>query len=685
MIQAIIEWIGVLLAYWLPGAALAALVDWRGLGRWVRWLAPFALSIVVTPVLLALPTWFGSYQPNLWILAGFSAALFLAGGLLAHAKKRPVLGLRSRSVQPPSRRETVLGAAFVVLVTALATLPRIHMILNGGEINSAVLTDTYWHIAETTAIARTGIPPKHFLFPDLPLLYYYWSWIYPAVLGTLPALGRSLLRLLNVHATVNLLVFLGVLYAFLRLNVSSAKTRWFALIFLTVAGGFDFFTQPSLLTHEWWQNTSSALVSEVQVPALLTNFFTEPQHIAGATAFLLILILWRNVRGSLLARGLLAAVVAAFLFGTSAFVFFSAAVALLIWAILHRRLFRNRRVLLGAAGCLTLFLLLAGPQIALAASQTGSVRWGEFRAVVVEAATGTSYPRGVILDQILTLAAFPLVVGILMLVEVGLPFALYAGWFFRQLGAWGSNWRRFLAWYPLAYLPIAFLVQHTNFALRGMIPVQIVIVLAAALAVDGISRAPWTRLQRGILRYGLVLFIIAQVLSAGVEWWGIARRGLAEVLRFENGFLALPIPTDRAFADGDTHLIPPMKGLPTELAYIYWINANLPANALLVEVGLPEDSNRLHLIERMRLADPAELATVLHSERDLNIVDPQKLAAWWRALGAGTVWEKALRTAFVLQYHGPVYVLVHKGELPELGEPVYRDLYATIYLLSDGQ
>jgi hypothetical protein len=680
-----LEWIGVLLAYWLPGAALASLFDWRGFGRLARWLAPFALSIVVTPVLLVLPTLFTAYTPDLPVLAAFSAALFLAGFALARLGRRPVLGIRSRAKDAPSARETVLGAAFILLVTGMAILPRLHMLLYGGEIGTANLTDTYWHIAETTAIARGGIPPRHFLFPDLPLLYYYWSWIYPAVFGGLPALGGSLLRLLNMHAAVNLLVFLGVLYAFLRMNVNSPKTRWFGLVFLTLAGGFDFFTQPSLLSHEWWQSTSPALVSEVQIPALLSNFITEPQHIAGATAFLFLLILWRNVRGSLFIRGMLAVVAAAFLFGTSAFVFVSAAVAALVWAFFHRRALLRRRAILPALGLAALFLLLTGSQMAISLHQGGAVRWGEFRVVILEAATGTSYARSVVIDQILTLMAFPLVSGILLLIEIGLPFALYAAWFFRRLGRGQTGWRGFLAWYPAIYIPVAFLLQHTNFALRGMIPVQIVIVLAAVAALEEIDRRSWTRVQKAALRYGFVLLAAAQVLSAAEEWWGFARRGLGEALRLDMGFIALPIPTDRAFADGDTHFIPPMPGLPGNLQYLYWANIHLPADALCVEIGLPEDSNRQHLLERMRFVDPAELVYVLHSERDLNIVDPRALEAWWRELGGGSILDKVLRTEYILRYHVPVYVIVHEGTLPNLGEPVYRDDFVVIYLLPAGQ
>jgi hypothetical protein len=128
-----------------------------------------------------------------------------------------------------------------------------------------------------------------------------------------------------------------------------------------------------------------------------------------------------------------------------------------------------------------------------------------------------------------------------------------------------------------------------------------------------------------------------------------------------------------------------MTGLGPEWNYLYWANAHLPADALVVEIGLAEDANKIHLLERMRFVDPAVAATAQHSERDLNIVNPQALDSWWQSLGSGTLWEKALRTEYVRRYHPPMYILVHRGTLPQLGEPVYHDEYATLYLLSTGQ
>ena len=376
-----------------------------------------------------------------------------------------------------------------------------------------------------------------------------------------------------------------------------------------------------------------------------------------------------------LIRGLLAAVAASFLFGTSAFVFLSAAVAALIWFWLHRRALLQRRALPALALIAALFLILSGAQIRLSLGQGGTIRWGNFRVVIAEAATGTAYLRAVVLDQILTLAAFPVVASTLLTIELGLPFVMYAVWFFRGLGRKTSLWHRFLAWYPVAYIPIAFLIQHTNFALRGIIPVEIVIVLAAATVVEETRREAWTRAQRAVVRYGFVVLLAAQLLSNGVEWWVVARKSLAEIIRPAHGILALPIPTTNAFPDGDTHLIPPMTGLGPQWDYLYWANANLPDDALVVEIGLADDANKIHLLERMRFVDPAQAAAAAHSERDLNIVNPQQLDSWWQSLGEGTVWEKALRTEYVRRYHPPIFVLVHRGTLPQLGDPVYHDAY----------
>jgi hypothetical protein len=670
-------------AYWLPGAALASLVEWRGVGRLARILAPFAISLVVTPVLLVLPSALIPYHPDLFVLGGFTLALFLAGALLRRLGRRPVLEFRPRTKNPGSRRELILGSGLLVLTAVLAVVPRLPLLIYGSQVGSAIISDFYWHLSELTAVARSGLPPQHDFFPGVPLIYYYYSWIYPAVLATLPTAGESLMRLLNLQVAVILLAFLGVLFAFLRNNLNSAGSRWFALIFLTLAGGLDFFTSPSLYSHEWWQNQTSALVSQVQIPAMLTTYVGVPQHVAGAMGFLMLLLLWRNFRGSLPVRGALAVVVAAFILGTSTFVFISAAVAALVWVWQYRRALFNRRALIAAVCLAAFFLLLAGPQIALSFTEEGSVRWGEFRVVIAEAATGTTYARSVIIDQVLTILAFPVVASVILAVEMGLPFVLYAVWLFRGAGKRSGPWHRFLAVYPLAFLPIAFLLASPNFGMRGIIPVLILMVFGAALLVEEIGRRTWTGWQRTVLTYGLAVFLLAQILSTGVEWLVPARKGMAEALRLDRGFFALPLEQN-AFPDGDNHLIPAVPALPEALNYIYWANANLPADALVVEIGLPGDYNRLHLLERMCFVDPAEVEAIPNGVRDLTLVNSAQLDAWWSSLGDRTVWEKALHSTYVLDRNVPVYLIVHNGTPGAAGLLVYRDSYVSIYQLRLG-
>lgn len=78
--------------------------------------------------------------------------------------------------------------------------------------------DETWHLAQLTSVARTGIPPQHYLFPTLRLSYYYASWIYPAIIGNLPVFQVSLARAMAIQAYIQVFAFLGAVYCFLRYN-----------------------------------------------------------------------------------------------------------------------------------------------------------------------------------------------------------------------------------------------------------------------------------------------------------------------------------------------------------------------------------------------------------------------------------------------------------------------------------
>ena len=163
-------------AYWLPGAAFSTLVEWKGLARPVRWMLPFVISWIVIPLGLNLVAEFWPQPPLLPVAIGWTILAIGLSWILRRFGKRPVLEFRSRHHIPVSRKEGWLVGIFLMAFSAMAMLPRISMLWNGSGIPSVLFSDVYWHLSELTAIARSGLPPQHFLFPDVPLVYYYNSW-----------------------------------------------------------------------------------------------------------------------------------------------------------------------------------------------------------------------------------------------------------------------------------------------------------------------------------------------------------------------------------------------------------------------------------------------------------------------------------------------------------------------------
>jgi hypothetical protein len=675
--------IGVLIlsAYWLPGAALRGLVEWRGLGRLTYALLPVPLALVGVPIAFSSAAALVPFQPSLFALAILSAALFALGSLLRRRRWQPALEFRPRTgATRPRALETWAVGLLLVGVAVLAMLPRVHMLVYGSDVTTTVISDTYWHLSEVTSIASSGLPPRHYLFPDVPLVYYYWSWIYPATLATWPLEGQSLARLLTVHTFVNLLSFLGVAYALLRASVRPWGARLAGVAMLTLVGGFDYFTGPAATLHEWWQAGAPWLVSGTQLPGLLTSYMWVPQHLAGAMAFLLIAILVRHMRGSLAWRAALAVLAAVFMFGTSTFVWLSFIVGVAVWGMLWRRAWWQRKAWRCLVVPMLLFAILAAPQFLLALSNRGAVGWGDFHAVVLGGLTGAENGRTLLIDQLLTWLGLPLVAAWVLLVEMGLVFGLYCAYVVRAARRGAGRWERFLALYPLAYIPIALLLLPPNFSMRGMLPVQIVMVLAAAAILASLNWRSLRTWHKAALLYLFILTLAAQAISPWIEWAYLARRGVGEVLRLTQGWGPL-----RASAGSEDvkYLIPPAGTHVPSLAYISWANENTPADALFVEEGLAGEPNQYHLLERMRFADPSDIAQHAAGERDFTLAGGRALEAAWASNPGNTLLGRALTSPYVLRRKPPLYYVSRSGDKPDLGTPVYRDDYVLIYHLTD--
>ncbi len=672
--------IGVLIlaAYWLPGVALRDLVAWRGLGRLARWLLPVPLALVGVPLLFNTIAAIVPFRPSLLALAILTAVLFALGGVLRWRGRRPVLEFRSRTgAARPHAIETWCVGLLLAAVAVLAMLPRLHLLVHGSDVSTAVISDTYWHLSELTSIVASGLPPRHYLFPDAPLVYYYWSWIYPATLASWPLAGQSLARLLTIHAFINLAAFLGIAYALLRAAVRSWGARLAGVAMLTLVGGFDYFTGPSATLHEWWQAGAAWLASGTQIPNLLTSYMWVPQHVAGATAFLIIVLLVRHLRGRLVWRAVVVALAAVFMFGTSTFVWISFAVAAVVWAVLWRRAWLNRKAWPALLVPLLVFAILAAPQLMLALNNRGAIGWGDFRAVIVGGLIGRDHPFALQADQVLTWLGLPLVAAWVLLVEMGVVFGLYVAFAVSALRRGAGGWQRLLAIYPLAFIPLALLLLPPNFGMRGMLPVQLVMVLAAATLL---SRINWHGLrfwQKGVGVYLLVTTFLAQSISPWMDWAYLARRGLGETLRLSQGWVRLGTGEG---AEEWRYLIPPAGERAASLGYIAWANAHTPQDALFIEESLAGEPNQLHLLERMRFADADDVAGNLAGERDFTLAGGRQAAD--RAAGAnGTLLERALASNYVTRHHPPLYYVSRSGEKNNLGPAVYRDDYVVIYSL----
>ncbi|MGA2111392.1 MAG: hypothetical protein ABSG98_04490 [Anaerolineales bacterium] len=672
----------VLAAYWIPGNAVFSLLQWKGLSRPVRWLLPIPLAQIAVPLFFVAVSWLHPIHATLLGLLLFSGLVYACGLLLRWRSGQPIFAFHSRSRNSSPRWEQIGVPLFLGAFALLVMIPRIPMLIRGDQVSSALVSDIYYNLAGVTSVARSGLPPRNYLFPDLPYAFYYFSWIYPAILGSWPLQGLELVRTLNLHDLVGLATFLALAYGFLRANLSSVGARLIGLVFLTLTGGYGFFASPGPSFHQWWQTSVPFLVSEVQISSFLENYLWAPEHIAAAMAFLLCLFLWRNTRAPAVLRWVMIALLAAFAFGSSSFVFVSGAVAALIWVLIYRKVVFRWRTLGWIALSAAIFLAIVGPQIRINLGMGGALSWAGFRVVLTESFFRGANPVAAVLDQGITLAALPLVAAWLLLIDMGLALVLYVIFIWRQVRHPGPPWERFLALFPVAYLPIAILVLIPAFSMRGLIPAQIAMILAGCLVID---RFRWTSLSAGakvLVGYGLALAILSQCITPWVDWALLARRGLADALHPVQGWVALPGLGGPSSGLGGHSLIPTAESAQPSVAYIAWANRKTPEDALFVEQDIAHVPDQFHFLERMQFADPGDVIQQQDGSRDMKIPGQfQGAEQWWQSLGPGTLLERARRSEYVQSLDPPLYYVSRSGPASGMGNPVYQDKFVVIYRL----
>ncbi len=533
--------------YLLPGYAVLQLVDLQHTGKLTRAYLSLGLSLVVVPYIFQAVGNLFPFIPTGYSLGLLIILLLAAAWLLKRLSLRPAIRLESDEGQ--SKWASYLEQAgvwvFIALFSIVALLPRLDMFFHGGSAQMVFPWDETWHLAQLTSVARTGIPPQHYLFPTLRLSYYYASWIYPAIIGNLPVFQVSLARAMAIQAYIQVFAFLGAVYCFLRYNFKGWWVRLTGLSFFTIMGGFDLYasmSKPNIA--DWWQSRAEWLVSNNQISQFVTLYAWVPQHLAGGMAFILGLLVWKNLRSPLLVKIILTALLFAFCFTTSPFVFLASAIAAAFYLLFNLKVlfkelkinFKLNSLYIGLFGIL---FLLAGwyTLIGLTGSQ-GLIGLNNARVPIVGFVLGEN-PKTEIIDRLLTVLGFPLVAFWVGLIEFGLPFILYMIWIVKRIYSgeklFSDAFDFILAVFPLFYLLLIFVLRDYggggDFSMRGMIPSQILILFTGLYVLDrpgGLPRPGW---KRAALLWLFACFLIAQGVSAYAE----VRADAKSTLKFNLG------------------------------------------------------------------------------------------------------------------------------------------------------
>ena len=693
MYDALVEWAPFLItataAYYLPGSALLTLLAPRGVSKSSRAILAVAFSLVIVPFGLAAVGAVRPLTPTLvWPLA-IAAGLYIPAFAMRNWRSGRSSPAISEVYERGSARESTLVLLGILVLALIFNLSRLDMFLAGVGTIQLGPSDVYWQLQELVSVARTGIPPRHFLFPDLDLAHYYWSWIYPAAVANSPYGDVSLARELSLHSFVQTAAFLGVVYVFARRALRSALGRVFAVAFVSLFGGFDGFV--SRWRIERWPEVVPWLEGYSEISQFATLLIWVPHHVAGAMTFLMGLILWRYMRLSWWVKAILFGVLAGFIFGTSPWVFLGSAIFAVIWLLGRGRIaiLRLNRVVATAAIAGGVFAMGSWSQILLSASRESRFEASSIRVPLLERLISEDavYQQ---IDHWLTVMGFPAFLSWLLVIEIGLPFILYLYWVFREWGG-RTSWHRATRLFPLVYLLLVLLVRDTapgldGISLRGVIPVQVIVALGGAYGLDRLWGSMRRRASRWMLAYALLIFFLAQVPSAMLALFQVAPRPVMNALGISS--VSFVGPDGLRIERVDRSAKP---GFPDRFVYIHWLHENTDADAIVIEdldpavvEPLTDDFElRWRLLERLRyieITQASHLQTggwadlILASASSIDeLMGEQQgkdvLEAW-----RNSDWSAAGRPTYFVSWTGP---------RPSLGRPVYEDDFVLIYHLEE--
>jgi hypothetical protein len=673
--------------YLLPGYLMLWVFDTRGLGQWTRLFLSLCTSLVVVPVSFIFVGNVFHFIPGLFSYLFLLVFLVVLGLALRRLKRRPLIQMPEMP-SPASKVELIVAWVAIFLYAIICNLPRLAMFVQGEMTLSMGTFDETWHLAQLVSVARTGIPPAHYFFPDIKLVYYYASWIYPAVLGNLPFMQVSLARAMAIHAFIQIFAFLGLVYCLLRYNFRTWWVRLVGLSFFSIMGGFDLFVLlPTIKNIDWWQGNVGWMVSNIEITQFTTLYAWVPQYLAGGMSFLLGLLLMKNLRAAWPVKAVVLGLLFSICFLTSPFVFISFVLVLVLAVLFNLKyLLRHWKGSLGIIMLIGLtFLLVAWYPLILYAGHNNGFGWRNFRLTVLESLWPTR-SWSIVADRALALLGFPLLAGWIGVIEIGLPFILYLVWLLKGLfstrRAVPTTEAFLMAVFPSVFLFVIFLVVDENgggnLAMRGMIPAQILINFAALSFLENVHEQAWhPAWRRWLFIYLFACFFVAQGLSSYAEIYSDGRDPVRTVIHVDLG--------PRNTPDWQSGVGTPWLW-PAPLAYIHWLNQHTPPDALVIEDGCPlgdADALQFRWLERERFMDPLCVSKIDIFNYDKDFISPSE---WTALLGQASKYPNVLSFYEATEHsasHRPVYYVDRNGtSSPGWGPPVYRDGYVSIYQVS---
>jgi hypothetical protein len=649
-------------------------------------------TIIAVPFLFSMISFFQHVIPAPPLMFAVCLGIAVIGLLIRKFGAPPVIHIQSRQgASRVSRKEWILIPILIVLLVAFYNLPRVSALWDGASAQIIGSWDTHWHLEELVSVAKTGLPPAHYFFPDIQLGYYYWSLVLPAIVVNQTLVSITLAQALAIHSILQGIVCMAITYWMLRLNFAKPGSRILGFVFLTMTGGFDYFVNSNQDVIENWQRTVSWLISRNEIAGLPDRYSSTPQHLAGFLALLLAVIVLRNIQtGGIIKTGLIA-LFGAFILGTSPTIFIVYCLGIMLWLILYRKiwwrllrremasLFTRRfpsrsgvRTILMALALIIVSGIVVLPQLRLTGLSDTHLLLNNFRIPFAERFFNAETDKLGVIDWWGTIAILPLITWWIILIEIGAPVLIFSYWLVRNRHQLHSRWLKFVALFPILNLLLTFLVRDSstanNFSRNAALPAQLFLVLGALTLVESIQwhkEKIWIRMAT---LYLLTATILLQMVTPCVSVYLSSRQPLGAVLGVSKPITILKIP-----------VISPPVHWPEPLEYILWANATTPSNAVFLEEPLIADDVRFRRLERLRYFLPEALGDMTYFSQDAELLYSSELGVLKKQLQGKTLLEAAKTSGFIQANNPPLYYVSRSGVHPELGVPVYSDATTVVY------